>query len=159
MSNVLTPAIKRDAIHVRWMIRSDMREVLVIEESSFAEPWNEDDFVRRMRERNCIGMVAEVGGRVVGYMIYYLKKSSLDVTNIAVHPEFRRKGIGTAMLDKLKRKLSMQRRQRLTLQVADYNLRAQVFFRACGMLATGINPQAYSDGSDAYQFEFLLAKA
>ena len=47
-------------VHIRWMIRRDMPEVLDVERSSFEFPWAEDDFIRCLRQRNCIGMVAEV---------------------------------------------------------------------------------------------------
>ncbi len=144
------------SVHIRWMIRRDMPEVMAIEEASFAEPWSEDDFVRSLRQRNCIGMVAEIDERVVGYMVYYLEKTRLDLANIAVHPDFRRRGVATAMINKLKGKLQSQRRNRLRLIVGDWNLRAQVFFRACGMLATEVEREAFYDGSDAYRFEFAL---
>ena len=49
-------------IHVRWMIRRDMTEVLEIEQEAFEFPWSDDDFTRCMRQRNCIGMVADYPG-------------------------------------------------------------------------------------------------
>ncbi|MEM1305855.1 MAG: ribosomal-protein-alanine N-acetyltransferase RimI, partial [Planctomycetota bacterium] len=51
-------------VHIRWMIRRDMQEVLGIEQESFEFPWLEEDFIRCLRQRNCIGMVAEQGERV-----------------------------------------------------------------------------------------------
>ena len=45
--------------HIRWMIRRDMPEVLAVEGESFEFPWCEEDFLRCLRQRNCIGMVAE----------------------------------------------------------------------------------------------------
>ena len=50
---------ERLQIHVRWMIRRDMVEVLEIEQEAFEFPWSDDDFTRCMRQRNCIGM--EIG--------------------------------------------------------------------------------------------------
>src|SRR4051812_2604533 len=48
-------------VHIRWMIRRDMAEVLEIERSAFEFPWFEEEFIRCLRQRNCIGMVAEHG--------------------------------------------------------------------------------------------------
>ncbi len=42
-------------VHIRWMIRRDMTEVLAIEDGSFEFPWTEDDFIRCLRQRNCSG--------------------------------------------------------------------------------------------------------
>jgi [ribosomal protein S18]-alanine N-acetyltransferase len=51
--------VVRNTVHVRWLIRRDMPAVLKIEDSSFEFPWREDDFIRALRQRNCIGMVAD----------------------------------------------------------------------------------------------------
>ena len=72
-------------VHIRWMIRRDMPEVLAIEEQCFEFPWSEEDFIRCLRQRNCIGMVAEHSERVVGFMIYELHKNRLHILNFAVH--------------------------------------------------------------------------
>ncbi|MEK6238743.1 MAG: ribosomal-protein-alanine N-acetyltransferase RimI, partial [Planctomycetales bacterium] len=53
-------------VHIRWMIRRDMPEVLAIENSSFEFPWSEEDFLRSLQQRNCIGMVAEWEDSIVG---------------------------------------------------------------------------------------------
>ena len=71
-------------VHIRWMIRRDMPEVLAIEGESFEFPWLEEDFIRCLRQRNCIGMVAEHEDRVVGFMIYELHKTRIHVLNFAV---------------------------------------------------------------------------
>ena len=68
--------------HIRWMIRRDMAEVLEIEREGFEFPWCEDDFIRCLRQRNCIGMVAEHDERVVGFMIYELHKTRLHVLEL-----------------------------------------------------------------------------
>src|SRR5436305_3532888 len=107
------------------MIRRDMVEALGIEKESFEFPWSEDDFIRCLRQRNCIGMVAEMDDRVVGFMIYELHKNRLHVLNFAVAARFRRRGIGSQMLRKLIGKLSQQRRSRIVLEVRETNLAAQ----------------------------------
>ena len=73
-------------VHIRWMIRRDMPEVMRTERASFEYSWTEDDFLRCLRQRNCIGMVAETGDSIIGFMIYELHKTRLHVLNFAVHP-------------------------------------------------------------------------
>ena len=115
---------QQQPVHIRWMIRRDMAEVLAIESRSFEFPWLEEDFVRCLRQRNCIGMVAEQHERVVGFMIYELHKNRLHVLNFAVHADVRRRGVGSQMLRKLVSKLSPQRRNRIMLEVRETNLDA-----------------------------------
>jgi len=142
-------------VHIRWMIRRDMPEVLAIENGSFEFSWSEDDFIRCLRQRNCIGMVAEHDERIVGFMIYELHKNRLHVLNFAVRSELRRRGIGSQMLRKLVQKLSNQRRNRIMLEVRETNLPAQLFFRAAGFRAVSLLREFYEDTpEDAYLMQF-----
>ncbi len=142
-------------IHIRWMIRRDMLEVLAIENDAFEFPWSDDDFVRCLRQRNCIGMVAEVDERVVGFMIYELHKNRLHILNFAVSAACRRLGIGTQMVEKLIGKLSDQRRNRILLEVRETNLGAQLFFRENGFRAVSVLRAFYEDTpEDAYLLQY-----
>ena len=142
-------------VHIRWMIRRDMGEVLHIEQKSFEFPWVDEDFVRCLRQRNCIGMVAEYGERVVGFMIYELHKSRLHVLNFCVDPAYQRRGIGSQMVAKLIGKLSSQRRLRILLEVRETNLAAQLFFRENGFRAISVLHGYYEDTpEDAYLMQY-----
>jgi ribosomal-protein-alanine N-acetyltransferase len=143
-------------VHIRWMIRRDMPEVLDIETRSFEFPWSEEDFVRCLRQRNCIGMVAEYEEHVVGFMIYELHKTRLHILNFAVHSDFQRRGVGSAMAQKLVAKLSQQRRNRILLEVRETNLAAQLFFRTAGFRAISVLRDFYEDTTeDAYLMQYL----
>ena len=145
-------------VHIRWMIRRDMPTVLSIEESSFEFAWSEEEFIRCLRQRNCIGMVAELGDRVVGFMIYELHKNRLHLLNFAVCPSMRRTHIGTAMVEKLIGKLSSDRRNRILLEVRETNLEAQLFFKSLGFRAISVLRDFYADTTeDAYLMQFRMA--
>ena len=147
-------------VHIRWMIRRDMPEVLGIESQSFEFHWSEEDFIRCLRQRNCIGMVAEFEERVVGFMIYELHKTRLHVLNFAVNPEFRRRAVGQAMMSKLVSKLSHQRRNRILLEVRETNLAAQLFFRKIGFRAVSVLRDFYDDTTeDAYLMQLTYQPA
>lgn len=144
-------------VHIRWMIRRDMPEVLRTEAESFDFAWTEEDFVKCLRQRNCIGMVAEYKARVVGFMIYELHKSKLHVLNFAVHPDFRRSGVGKQMIARLIGKLSSRRHTRITMAVRETNLTAQLFFRAVDFRAVKVLRRYYEDsGEDAFQMQYRL---
>jgi [ribosomal protein S18]-alanine N-acetyltransferase len=144
-------------VHIRWMIRRDMLEVLKTELASFEYAWTEDDFLRCLRQRNCIGMVAEVNDRVIGFMIYELHKSRLHILNFAVAPNFRRKRIGAQMVRKLMGKLSSHRRSKITLAVRERNLEAQLFFRKQDFRAMKVLRNYYEDsGEDAFLMEYRV---
>jgi [ribosomal protein S18]-alanine N-acetyltransferase len=142
-------------VHIRWMIRRDMPEILATEAESFEFPWSEEDFIRCLRQRNCIGMVAEHEDRVVGFMVYELHKNRIHVLNFAVGRRWRRKGVGSQMLAKLIAKLSAQRRNRILLEVRETNLAAQLFFRSNGLRAVSVLRSFYDDTpEDAYLMQY-----
>jgi ribosomal-protein-alanine N-acetyltransferase len=152
------PPPEQVPIHLRWMIRRDMPEVLTIEQASFTFPWSEDDFVRCLRARNCIGFVAECAERVVGYMVYELQKHRLHLLNLAVHECYRRRGVGHQLIRNLVGKLSHDRRSRILLEVRDTNLQAQLFFRAQGFRAVSVLRRLYDDtAEDAFLFQYPVA--
>lgn len=142
-------------VHIRWMIRRDMAEVLQTEEESFEYAWTEEDFLRCLRQRNCIGMVAELGEKVVGFMIYELHKAKLHILNFAVSPAYRRLGIGAQMVAKLIGKLSSHRRTKITLAIRETNLSAQLFFRSQEFRAVKVLRTYYEDsGEDAFLMQY-----
>ncbi len=158
--NTVPTARVQVRVHIRWMIRRDMPEVLAIEHASFEFPWGEEEFLRVLRQRNCIGMVAEHGERVVGFMIYELHKAKLQVLNFAVHPEIRRQGVGHQMIAKLVGKLSSHRRTRIALHIRESNLPAQLFYRSQGFRASEVLREYYEDtNEDAYLLQYLFDDA
>lgn len=142
--------------HVRWMIRRDMLEVLEIDEAA-PFPMGEEGILRALRQRNCIGMVVELGERVVGFMIYELHKKHLEVVRLVVHPRYRRDGAGTVLFRKLANKLSYHRRRLVLFDVPDLCLDMHLFLRQMGAVAVDIIRQGADDGSDIYRFINLLA--
>lgn len=145
-------------VHIRWMLKWDMPEVLQVEQESFNFPWYEEEFLRHMNARNCISMVAELGEKVVGLMVYKMQPTKLHILNLAVHPEHRRQHIGTQMVQKLVSKLSSHRRTSITLEVRETNLPSQLFFRDAGFRAVRVLRGFYDDtGEDAYFMQYRYA--
>ena len=142
-------------VHIRWMVRRDMPDVLRIERENFEFSWSDEDFIRCLRQRNCIGMIAEHEDRVVGFMIYELHKTRIHVLNFAVAADCQRFGVGYQMAAKLIAKLSSQRRSRILLEVRETNLAAQLFFRNCGFRAVAVLKEFYEDTpEDAYLMQY-----
>lgn len=144
-------------VQIRWLIRRDMVEVLEIERENFEFPWSEEDFLCCLRQRNCIGMVAEYDHCIVGFMIYELHKSKLRILNFAVADDYKRQHVGQQMVNRLIDKLSQQRRKQIVLEVRETNLLAQLFFKNQGFRATTVLRDHYEDTvEDAYVMQYQL---
>lgn len=147
-------------VHIRWMIRRDMPEVLDIEQVSFEFPWAEEDFVHCLRQRHTIGMVAEHREIVVGFMVYELHRSRLQLLNFAVRWDFQRQRVGQQMVGKLISKLAPERRNRIMLEVRERNLPGQLFFRSMGFRAISVLRDFYEDtAEDAFLFRYRYVPA
>jgi len=147
-------------VHVRWFIRRDMPEVLNIETSSFEFPWSEEDFIATLQQRNCIGMVGEVDGEVVGYIVYEMGKEEFHILNLAVRPDCRRRGVGNRLIDKIIGKLRHGQRSKIELEVRETNLAAQLFFRRYGFQAESVLKDFYEDTiEDAYSMAYRMTAA
>ena len=151
-------------VHIRWMIRRDMAEVLDIEQLCFPDPYTEDEFVHFLRARNCIGMVCdcEIAGveRVLGFMVYDLHKTRIKLIDFAVLPSFQRMGIGRQMVEKLKGKLGAPKgRSSIEVLISENNLDGQLFFKRMGFRCTDIVRGAYdSTDADGYKFIYRVKK-
>jgi ribosomal-protein-alanine N-acetyltransferase len=140
---------------IRWLVRSDLPAVLPIEQASFHVPWSEEDFLAELRDKRTIGLVADIDGRVVGYVVYEMTKQAIQIRNLAVHPDCRRQGIGTAFIEKLMGKLCQSRRSCMSMLLCDRNTPGHLFLRACGFRAQ-LERGWYDDGTDAYCFRWRL---
>jgi len=144
-------------VHIRFMIPRDMSEVLSIENECFEFPWSGDDFSRCLRQRSCIGMVAEYQDKIIGFMVYELCNGFIHILDFAVAYSARKQKIGTKMANKLIGKLYPQRRTKITLEVRETNLAAQLFFRNCGFRAVKILRNHWDDTpEDAYVMRYRI---
>lgn len=139
----------RIAPHVRWMIRRDLPEVLNSEMVSTADPWTEDEILRELRSRHTIGMVSEYRDNVVGHMIYRLERCSIVTLRFVVDRDFRRMGVGTALMTKLIGKLSPDRRCQLVVPCSEWCTDLHHFLLAMGLRATAV---IRGDDADIYRF-------
>jgi ribosomal-protein-alanine N-acetyltransferase len=154
---MMTKTPSRARISIRWAVRRDAQEILAIENATSNHPWSEGDFLRELQKRNVIGMVAEDGDRIVGFMVYELRRRSIRILSFAACPTFSRQGVGTQMIAKLIGKLSQERRSTLALYVRETNLAGQLFFQKLGFLATKVVRGHYDDTNEAaYAMEYCL---
>ena len=132
----------------RWMCSRDMPEVVKIEKQCFRnDAWNAAEFHRR---DNVGGVCCEpVSGEVVGYVVYRIKKQSLELVRIAVAPEYHRRGVGTVMVKKLYSKLAKGRTSVVT-EVPEQMLSMQLLLRSTGFKATRILKNSDPDADSSY---------
>lgn len=153
--------LSRDDIKIRWMVRTDLREVLAIEEACEVSPWTLKQISRQLSIKNCIGIVAELDdGYTMGFAVYSLEKLRIDILRLSVVPDDRGFGVGSALVDYLERKLIPQSRTNLNACLRETNLGGQLFLRSKGFKAVAVCREYYDDTrEDAFVFNYRIAGA
>jgi [ribosomal protein S18]-alanine N-acetyltransferase len=134
------------------MTLDDLPQVLAIERLSFATPWTEESF-RHEITSNPVAVnrvIREAGGRVLAYASAYLVASELQINDVAVLPEARRRGHARRLLDDL---LELARGRGATLaslEVRPSNGAARALYAALGFVEVGRRAGYYAEsGEDA----------
>lgn len=143
---------------IRWLIRRDLEDVLEIDSECFGpRAWGEDEHLAYLRQKNAIGMVAEHEGYIAGFMVYDLHKVRLRLVRFAVAHWAQRKGVGSALVQRLKDKLSQQRRKQIVTTVPEHNVDSQLFLKSQGFLCVATLRDEYEDG-DGLEFLYRIGK-
>lgn len=144
-------------LHIRWMIRRDLPELIAMEkadaEAVGREPWTEEDFLREIKDRNVVGQTAEEGDALRGALIYQLFKKRINILYmVADSPE-----VIDAMLLKMQKKLSAERRVSLIYYCRERDLTKQLCLRKHKFFAEDtLRNQFIDTGEDAYKFVYDL---
>lgn len=116
-----------------------------IEALCFSQPWSEQSLRDELHAPLAHVLVCERDGAVLGYVGMRLVLDEGYITNIAVHPRFRRAGIGRALLGELRRYAERRGLDILTLEVRESNAGAQALYRACGFAPAGRRRRYYEE--------------
>lgn len=142
--------LARTDLHLRPMALSDLDEIMAIEKVSFNYPWSARFFLQELGVPCSRSMLAVQERKTLGYVVYWLLASDLDIHNIAVHPASRRQGVGRLLLGALIDEAKSRGLNRVTLEVRKSNAAAQQLYLSSGFVTQGIRKGYYSDdGEDA----------
>ncbi|PAB59410.1 ribosomal-protein-alanine N-acetyltransferase [Anaeromicrobium sediminis] len=131
------------------MTIDDIEHVLEVENSSFPIPWSENAFRKEMEENNlALYVVVEEKDRVVGYAGMWIIGDEGHITNVAVHPNCRKKGYGDLLIDKLLNEGDKKGINAYTLEVRVSNIPAQRLYEKYGFKSVGIRPKYYEDNKE-----------
>jgi len=139
------------------MILADLDEVMAIERTSFRHPWSSRFFLEELQVACARSVLAEINGKIIGYVLFWLLPEEVDIHNIAVHTEFRRQGIGHVLLQQVAEQARSRNSSRITLEVRVSNLPAQKLYKSMGFVSKGLRKGYYSDdGEDALMMALEL---
>lgn len=130
-------------IIVRRMLPEDLEEVCRIEKDNFTLPWSEKSFLESMERTDTVFLTALSGNEVVGYLGCYCIAGEGEITNVAVHGNYRRKGIGGMLLEKLYKEGEKLACREYFLEVRESNEAAISLYARQGFVKEGIRKNFY----------------
>ncbi|MEM2878105.1 MAG: ribosomal protein S18-alanine N-acetyltransferase [Candidatus Hadarchaeales archaeon] len=144
---------------LREVTEMDLPVVLEIEYRCFPDPYPISLLHRLMLLHPDTFYVAEVCGKVVGYVIGALRWGATGhILAIGVDPDYRCRGIGSALMQKVMEKLVLKGSNVIRLEVRKSNIRAQRFYQGLGFRKMEELPYYYEDGETAIAMEIRFRK-
>lgn len=117
--------------------------VAELEKLCFSDPWSENSISSELRNPLALWLVAEEEGKVAGYIGSQTVPNESDMMNVAVHPDFRRRGIAEELVVSLCAALKEQGSVSLTLEVRASNEPAKALYEKLGFEQVGRRPNYY----------------
>ncbi len=140
-------------INIRPMRMTDLEQVHAIDRLSFSLPWPKSSFRFELLENPASHLwVAEASldeqKKILGMIVVWLILDEAHIATIAVHPEYRRQGIGSQLLRFALRESLGKGVRLFTLEVRDQNETAQALYRSFGFEIVGRRPRYYRDTNE-----------
>jgi ribosomal-protein-alanine N-acetyltransferase len=124
-------------------------QVLEIEEVSYPAPWSYYAFAYELLHNDLAHyIVALSGDKIVGYCGMWLILDEAHITNVAVHPDYRRKSIGEALMLEMIRLAVQKGSARMTLEVRPTNTAARSLYEKLGFVENGRRKRYYTDNNE-----------
>ena len=125
------------------MTADHVAQVAALEKLCFADPWSEKSVASELTNPLALWLVALEGEQVVGYIGSQTVLDESDMMNVAVHPDFRRRGIAEALVMALWNRLKDKGSCKLTLEVRLSNEPAKTLYEKLGFVQVGCRRNYY----------------
>lgn len=129
--------------------REHIDDIVNVEKLSFRIPWSRQSIMDEfLNNETAVYFCALAGGKAVGYAGMWQVLDEGHITNIAVHPEFRQCGLGSALMEALLAEAERRDIKALTLEVRKSNFSAQALYRKYGFSDGGMRKKYYADNNE-----------
>ena len=137
------------SVLIKEMKESDLEEVLEIEKKSFADPWSRRLFKETLSFPHSVNFVLrESTGALLGYVNFYLIGEEAHMLNLAIHPDFRKKGVATHLLNYTIDFLKRRKAANFFLEVREGNRDAIALYRKFGFQMIGRRKRYYVETNE-----------
>lgn len=130
-------------IQYRRLRKEDVSAVSRLEKETFSMPWPAESFLHMLEKEDTAYFVAEEDGQILGGCGLLLIAGEGNITNVAVVPGARRRGVATGLLTYLLSEGDRAGLTAYTLEVRVSNEAAIALYEKLGFVSEGIRPNFY----------------
>lgn len=145
-------------VKIEKMTFDDLDEVYAIDKESFPIPWSKTSFEEELKNMLSIYLVAKEDGKVIGYIGSWMIIDECHITNIAILPSHRRKGIASKLVKELMNYCNENGISYMLLEVRTNNVPAQKLYEKFGFKSDGIRKGYYKNPDGTYDDAMLMTK-
>ena len=143
------PNALSQSVTIREMKESDLEEILAIEKVSFADPWSRRLFKETLSFPHSVNFVLQgATAAVLGYINFYLIGEEAHMLNLAIHPDWRKKGLASQLLNHAIDFLKQRRAAHFFLEVREGNLEAIRLYSKFGFEHIGRRKRYYVETNE-----------
>lgn len=125
---------KVEHLTIERMSQKDVEEVARLERLCFSDPWSNRSFQEELRNRFSVPLVVKSGSKIIGYICLWHIYDQMEIANFAVSPEFRKKGIGRMMMERVLWEAKRRGCASVVLSVRESNLTAINLYAKSGFV-------------------------
>ncbi len=135
--------IMPDIIEIKKTDILDAHDIAQTEKICFAVPWSEKSIHEFLENEFSVSFSAVCGNNIIGYIGMYVLQSEGEIANIAVNPEYRRRGIASMLIEHIIRYCSKNNISKLKLEVRESNAPALKLYEKFGFFQVGTRKNYY----------------
>lgn len=119
-------------IKITKMTKDDIDEICAIENSAFPIPWERETFEKELSNMLATYLIAKIDNKVVGFIGAWFIMDECQITNLAIHQDYRKNGIATQLVAELFKECKKHKSNYIMLEVRANNFAAQKLYKKCG---------------------------
>ncbi len=135
-------------ITIERLREEDVEGIAELDKLCFSVPWSYNAFLAEAQNKIARYFVAKDNGHCIGYCGFWVAYDSGDITNVAVHPDYRKQGIGSMLVSSMMQLARKEKLISMNLEVRKSNTAAQKLYSKYGFRTVGTRKGYYSDNHE-----------
>lgn len=142
-------------VDVRGLGASDLDDLVQLEKVCFSHSWTRKQFLMGLELGSFRLLGIRTDGQLVGYIAFSMVEDEMEILNLAVHPDFRKKKLGSALMEKTFDVCLSEGAVKSFLDVRESNEPAIALYKKYGYEQYGVRKRYYPDTKeDALLFSY-----